>query len=177
MDLTLIEEARNGNQESEEKLFKELLVRFKYIAKRRIGQEECEDLAQEACMTILQKYKTETFTKGFMQWGHGVLKMKIGNYLQAKKRPSGQSEEFQDDYALHSAMSNNPDLKRFLSNCLSDLVKSFGQYARAVNLTFQGYNSKEISGRLGITVNNYYVVLSRGRSLLKVCLEEKGMTL
>ena len=177
MDLTLIEEARNGNQEAEEKLFKELFVRFKYIAKRRIGQEECEDLAQEACMTVLQKYKTENFTIGFIQWAHGVLKMKIGNHLQSLKRPSGQSEEFLDDYALHSARTNNPDLKRFLHDCLSELVKSYAQYAKVVNLTYKGYSSQEISAKLNITVNNYYVVLSRGRSLLKGCLEDKGLSL
>ena len=53
--------AREGDEKAEQELFKYLFVRFKTLAERRIGKGEAEDIAQEACMTVLQKYKTETF--------------------------------------------------------------------------------------------------------------------
>ncbi|NIO21904.1 MAG: hypothetical protein GTN76_14535, partial [Candidatus Aenigmarchaeota archaeon] len=78
----LLSKAREGDEKAERELFQYLFVRFKALAKRRIGEGEAEDIAQEACLTVLEKYKTQTFTKGFETWAYGVLKMKIGNYMQ-----------------------------------------------------------------------------------------------
>ncbi len=169
----LLSKAREGDEKAERELFQYLFVRFKTFAKRRIGEGEAEDIAQEACMTVLQKYKSETFTKGFEAWAYGVLKMKIGNYMQGLlvKQKSLAPEAEADQAEKISSPGPDHDLKRKLIDCLKRLVKFNRLYARALNFIYQGYNTDEISRRLRIKPNNFYVILSRGRRHLRTCLE------
>ena len=165
--------AREGDEKAERELFQYLFVRFSALAKRRIGKGEAEDVAQEACLTVLQKYKTETFTKGFEPWAYGVLKMKIGNYMQGLMvKQKGLAPESEADRATSaSSPAPNYDLKRKLIHCLKQIIKRNRLYARALNLIHQGYQAYEISQRLRVRPNNLYVILNRGRRLLKTCLE------
>ena len=165
--------ARDGAEKAEKELFQRLFARFKAFAKRRVGEGEAEDIAQEACLTVLQKYKTETFTKGFEPWAYGVLKMKIGNYMQGLMiKQKGLAPESEADQAQKSTPTQpDHDLRRRLIGCLKHLVKLNRLYARALNLIHQGYKSLEISRRLRIRRSNFYVILSRGRRLMKRCLE------
>lgn len=172
MDRLLIR-AKQGNEKAEKELFQCLLVRFKALAKRRIGKGEAEDIAQEACLTVLQKYKTETFTKGFEAWAYGVLRMKIGNYMQGlmKKQKEMTSELEADQTQKFTSTEPDYDLKRKLIDCLKKIIKRNRLYARVLNFIHQGYKSDEICQRLRIKANNFYVILNRGRRLLKTCLE------
>lgn len=165
--------ARKGDEKAERELFQYLFVRFKTLAKRRIGKGEAEDVAQEACVTVLQKYKTETFTKSFEAWAHGVLKMKIGNYMQGLmvKQKGVAPESEADQAAGASSPAPNYDLKRKLIDCLKQIIKRNRLYARALNFVHQGYQTDEISRKLRIRPNNFYVILNRGRRLLRTCLE------
>ena len=171
----LLEKAKSGDKNAEKEIFSHLFVRFKYLAKRRIGEENCEDLAQEACVTIAEKYKTEEYTVGFAAWAYGVLKMKIGNYLQAKKRLSGKQKSFDNGYVLNRASDPDPDLKQALVKCIKKIAREYQQYARAINLTYLGYDTKDICGKLKIKPGHYYVVLNRGRAMLKECLRTEGV--
>lgn len=170
----LAQRALAGDKDAESELFETLLVRFKYLAKRRVAEEDHEDLAQEACQTVFEKYHTERFKISFTAWAHGVLKMKVGNYYQARKRHAGRSSEFNEAVNYGDGLDRNPDLKRWLMDCLRQLTKSTRQYARIVNLAYQGFSTEDICSKLDITSNHYYVNLSRGRSLLRTCLQEKG---
>ena len=169
----LMRRARQGDQEAEEQLFQYLSVRFKTLAKRRIGEGEAEDIAEEACLTVLQKYKTETFSKGFLPWAYGVLQMKIGNYMQGRmaKEKSLVPESEVDRMAKTSQPEPDYHLKRKLIDCLKQIIKLNRLYARALNLIYQGYKTGEICQRLGVTSNHFFVSLSRGRRLLRTCLE------
>jgi RNA polymerase sigma factor (sigma-70 family) len=171
----LARKAVSGDPAAERELFEQLLERFRYLAKRRVGEEDCEDLAQEACTTVFEKYRHEEFTVGFLAWAHGVLRMKIGNYLQKKRRTGEREAELDEDV---DAPSHEVDatLKRHLLDCLRELIQAGGYYARILNLAHQGYQTAEICRRVGITANNYYVTLSRGRSMLRDCLQGKGVS-
>lgn len=172
----LAEKARAGDASAERQLFEKLHERFRYLAKRKVGEESCEDLAQEACATVFEKYRNETFTVGFLPWAHGVLRMKIGNYLQRKRRMAGREDELGEETDFRAGAAVDPDLKRFLLECLRELVRSARQYARILNLSYHGYGTEEICGRLGIKANHYYVALSRGRTRLQRCLQGKGVS-
>ena len=169
----LLSRAREGDRKAEKELFQYLFVRFKTFAKRRIGEGEAEDIAQEACLTVLQKYKAETFTKGFEAWAYGVLKMKIGNYMQGlRPRQKGLAPESEADQTQKFASpAPDYDLKRKLIDCLKQLIKRNRLYARVLNFIYQGYKADEICQKLRIKVNNFYVILNRGRRLLRTCLE------
>jgi RNA polymerase sigma factor (sigma-70 family) len=173
----LLAKAKQGDEKAEKELFQYLFVRFKTLAKRRIGEGEAEDIAQDACLTVLQKYKTETFSKGFEAWAYGVLKMKIGNYIQGLmvKQKSWAPESEADQTLKNSPLEPDYDLKRRLVKCLKQIVKRNPLYARVLNFVYQGYTIEEISQSLKRKPNNVYVILNRGRGMLKTCLETGGI--
>ncbi len=170
-----LNKAMTGDKLAEKQLFERLFVRFKYLAKRNIGTEDCEDLAQEACMTVLEKYKDEKFTVSFTAWAYGVLKMKIGNYLQSKQRMSGKQSPLNEEINLSPDSTIEPGLIQLLIECIKKISRAYLRYARTLNLNYQGYSTEEICKRLDITTSNYYVTLNRGRAMLKKCLEEGGI--
>ncbi len=171
----LVKKAKAGDKSAEAEIYNYLFVRFKYLAKRRMGTDDYEDLAQEACMTVLEKYKTQEFEVSFTAWAYGVLKMKIGNWLQTRKRPSGQLSPLDEAHSVADNSEINPDLKRSLIECIKKIAGSFSRYARVMVLNYQGYDTDEICRRLQISSNNYYVIMNRGRALLKDCLNRKGV--
>ena len=170
----LLARAKAGDQKAEKQLFQILRARFMTVAKRRVWEkEEAEDVVQEACVTVLQKYKTEEFREGFRAWAYKVLRMKIGNYLQSKKvRQDEYSHGSSAERLLESETSeSNLDLEITLIDCLRKIVKAHPRYARVLNLSYQGYKAEEICNRLQVTRSNLYSLLSRSRAMLSKCLE------
>jgi RNA polymerase sigma factor (sigma-70 family) len=165
--------ARGGDEKAEKELFQYLFVRFKNLAERRIGKGEAEDIAQEACMTVLQKYKTESFTKGFAPWAYGVLKMKIGNYMQGLM--AKQKDFTSTDNVEHILMTPSPEpeyeLKRKMIGCLKQMIVYNRRYAQVINYFHQGFTTDEICLKFNIKPNNFYVILNRIRRMLKGCLQ------
>lgn len=172
----LVEAALAGDSAAERRLFQNLTVRFRLIAKRYAVETDAEDLAQEACMTIHEKYRTEKFSKSFHAWAHGVLRMKIGNYLQHKKTVVQREIALEGPIGATDS-SANVQTKRHLLECLKNLLREKPRYARVLNLSHQGYTTEQICERIQMTANHYYVSLNRSRSLLRVCLESKGVSL
>jgi RNA polymerase sigma factor (sigma-70 family) len=172
----LLDKALQGDKASENEILSQLRVRFHYLAKRRIGEADAEDIAQEACITVLEKYHTEMPPAGFEAWAYGVLRKKIGNYLQSRevRRRVTVSGRQPDDVLDPARETVDPALKMRLIHCLKNLVGSFPRYARVLNLIHLGYNTTEICARIRVKPNNLYVMLNRGRRMLKDCVE-KGL--
>ena len=173
----LLLKARSGNTEAETEIFQYLFVRFKHIAKRRIGIEECEDISQEACRIVLEKYKNVAFEISFERWAYGVLKNVIGNYIQKilgkKHESTAQLEAYQKLKSENQESFH--DLRRQLLICLKKIMTKGPKYARALNLIYQGYKADVISQKLNVTPNNLYVILNRARKMMKECLEKGGV--
>ena len=172
----LLEKARQGDSRAEQSLFEYLRVRFVYLAKRRIGEGDAEDIAQEACITVLEKYKSGTQPDTFEAWAYGVLRRKIGNYLQSRavrQRTLVNGEDI-ESMAGSSSREADPTLRRQLIDCLRGMVKAHPRYARVLNMVYQGYQTDEICRRLHVTPNHLYVLLNRSRKVLDECLNDKG---
>ena len=153
--------------------FRYLLVRFQVIAKRRVGDAEAaKDIAADACVTVLQKYKNED-VRNPAAWVYKILRHKVGNYWSKKKDLESQVEPVK---VLEETADDPNGVDRImLVRCFRRLIKRNRTYARVLNLVHQGYKTDEICQRFKITANNLYVILSRARSLLKSCVERGVM--
>jgi RNA polymerase sigma factor (sigma-70 family) len=170
----LIAEAKAGSRKAEEQLFQILRARFRTIAKRRVLEKEtAEDVVQDACLTVLEKYKTEEFHSGFEPWAYQVLRMKIGNYLQSKKTQKKKFNHEVDvmDISSTAIPQSNQDLETMLIDCLRKIARASLRYARVLSFSYQGYKADEICKRMRVTKNSLYSILCRSRSLLNQCLD------
>ena len=68
--------------------------------------------------------------------------------------------------------ATDPSFKRRLLDCLKKVNQTNTRHARILNLHYQGYTVTDICGKFKITRNNVYIILSRARLMLKVCLEK-----
>jgi RNA polymerase sigma factor (sigma-70 family) len=170
----LFAKARDGDKGAEKELFQYLFKRFAKIAKRRVGEGEAEDIAQDACITVLQKYKSETFTKGFGPWAYGVLRMKIGNYMQGlmvrEKKLIPIMEDKQEAVAIPSPESAY-ELKRKLIDCSKKIIRNNQRQGQVLNYFALGYKTGEVCRKLRITPNSFYIILHRVRQILRTCME------
>lgn len=170
----LLERLKAGDESAGEQIYQGLFVRFRVVAKRRVRNEcDAEDLAQDACLTVLSKCRTEEFTKNFLAWAYGVLRMKIGNYIQSARNSREvccDGTEGERDLRF-SVPPSEPGLLSSLLDCLRKIVAVHPRYARVLNLAYQGYESDSICRKLNVSRTNMYVILNRGRSLLRRCLQ------
>jgi len=165
----------NGHEwqkKSEKEIYKHFFERFKLIAEKRIGAKDAEDIAQDACVIMIKKYKTESYAKNFEAWAYTILRNKIGNYMQ---KHMNKSKTFIPESEMARALrSPSPEsaigLKKRLIDCIKKMIKKNPMYARTVNFIYQGYNTDEISRKMGVNLKNLYMILNRGRRMLKTCL-------
>lgn len=171
----LVEKARNGDKVAEQELFRELSVRFRCFAAHRLDSENADEIAQQACITVLEKYKTETFTIGFQAWAYGVLKMTVKQFGRDRGRRADKETSLAPEFEWPQAETPHPMLRQYLLECINWLAKSFSRYARIVNLRYQGYSTEEICHKMALKPEQYYVYVGRGRSMLRDCLADKGV--
>ncbi len=165
----LLANAAAGDRDAEEQLFRTLRARLMIIAKRRVWEKEAaEDVVQQTCLTVLQKYRDEEYPAGFEVWVNTVLRMKIGNYLQSKKTIQ---QRFEYRSGAEQVSEPSPDLEARLIDCLKKIVRANPRYGRVLNLSYQGYKTAELCGRLHVTTSNLHSILSRGRAVMTRCLE------
>lgn len=153
-----------------------LLVRFSLLAKRRIEGDDALDIAQDACLTVIEKYRTEAPAEKFEAWAYGILKRKIGNYYQkrsVREKVMAETERI-EEYPEPGVRQEEAYLRRALLHCLKTLTREFPQYARVINMVYQGYDTNEVCQRLGLKPGYVYVILNRGRGLLQACLKKRG---
>lgn len=143
---------------------------FVLIARRRVGHDSAEDIAQEACMTVLQKYDSDQHADRFDSWAYQILRNKIGDYL---RRDRVRREAIGTHEAIIQKSTNSPnfELRRQIELCLRKLARVNHRYVQILRFATEGYNTSEICKRQGITPQNLYVLLNRSRSALRKCLE------
>jgi DNA-directed RNA polymerase specialized sigma24 family protein len=171
----LVERAKRGDKSAEQEIFAQLHDRFSLLARRKISDREAAcDVAQKACLTVLEKYKMETFTVGFEAWAYGVLLMNIRSYYHAvsSDRPATVSLSAEEVAHLSPSPAVDPSVESRLLECLRKLVIHNRRYARVLNLSYQGYLVPEICEKLNVSANALYVLLNRARSALWTCLND-----
>ncbi len=166
--------ACQGDEEAENELFKHLLVRFRFIARRKIKGNEAEDVVQKALKSILGNYKTVAFRISFWAWAYGVLQNKIKDYFKDKNQEEDKFVSLSEveNLLIDPPPEIDPEFERKLVNCLKQIMKYNIDYARALNLTYQGYKAGDIARKLKVNINNLYVILHRARAMIDLCLKK-----
>ena len=180
MDLKrLLQAAIQGNDRSEEELLRHLSVRFVGFAVLRLGnKQDAEEVVQDTLAAIARDYKSVEYEVSFAAWAHKVLEHRVLKKLSSRKLRnsvvsySEDLERLPDQSGSHGAK----ELKRKLSECLKKIGKANIRYARIINLHHLGYSANEIAGKLGITRDNCYMILSRARVQLRRCLDTGEIT-
>ena len=170
---SLYESASDGNKKSEEELFRYMTDRFRFFVRRRVGDiKDAEDIVQNALIAIAEKYRSIDYQTSFASWAYKVLEYKTLDYFRSRGRHEDKmknvSEEIQTGHSLDIDLST----KGQMLDCLGKIGEANRRFARILNLHYQGYTSDEICQKLTISKSNFYVVLSRARSMLELCLEK-----
>lgn len=173
----LVERAKTGDQKAEEELFQRLLVRFERFASRMVNAESAAEIAQQACIAILSKYRTEVIETEFDAWAYGVLRMTVKRHFQGESRRAAREVNLPDTVELPERKSEKPILRRHIRECMRSLTQTHTRYARIFNLHQQGFDISEICNRIKLNREQYYVYLGRSRSMLRECLLKKGVAL
>lgn len=169
----LYNELSEGNRDAKDKLFERLSVRFGFFAGQRIwSKQDAEEVAQTALMIVLKKCEGLRIETSFTAWAHKVLEYEILRYFKKKAMKESRFGQLVDENHPSVDWDVDPALQMRLLECLRKIGAKNRNYARILNLHYQGYSVVEVTDKLGMTANNSYVVLSRARSLLVNCLEE-----
>jgi RNA polymerase sigma factor (sigma-70 family) len=178
MDInSLYNQARSGDEEAAEQLFEKLTARFRFFATQSVGTaSDAEELVQDALLVILRKYRQIEIQTSFVAWAQAVLEREILAYHRKKNTRARRFHEFIQQTDATAAENSDPIFQRVLLKCLDQVAKRSRNYARILNLHYQGYTTGEVSQRVGVTKNHSYVLLSRARSLLEACLEKGGVS-
>ena len=168
------EKAQTGDNYAEEQLFQKLYVRFCYLAKYKIGEPDYEDIAQDACMTVLRKYRQLPLTASFEPWAGRILRNTVGNYIQKSRVVRRFSTDKVRLRESASTISTDPELKLRIIGCLRKLQNHNLRYHQVLRLIHDGFTTDEICSQLNIKESNLYTLLNRSRKVLRDCLYGKG---
>lgn len=170
----LFEKVLQGDRAAEKELFESLSVRFRAIVHQRIwDKNDSEDVAQEALMTIVTKYREVVIEKNFSAWAAKVLDNRILAYIKRKRASQSRISNSPPEEYQMPVPPELSDLKHRLLKCLKEIFRANPRYARILNLHYQGYTTEEVCRLLKITSSYSYVILSRARNMLVKCLDEE----
>jgi RNA polymerase sigma factor (sigma-70 family) len=170
----LYEAARSGGKTAENKLFRILAVRLNVFAYRKIrDQETARELVQSTVMKLVEHFREMEFEVSFSAWAYKVLRNDIMNYWKKRQKHKERLNHLSQQQETPFRVPD-PALELRVIECLKKLIRQNRNFARVLNLKYQGYDSEEIKCRLNITSSNLYVMLHRARLTMKACLEKGG---
>lgn len=176
--IDLYEKAKGGDRNAENDLFRLLFQKFRIFAINRLGSTlEADEVAQQACITVLAKYKAESFSVSFEAWAYGVFKMMLRSDWRKATARSARFDNIDDHQEIGKQYEEDPLLRDHLLDCLKALARKHRRYIRILNLRLQGYDTETICEKVGINMEQHYVYLGRARGLMKQCLIDKGVEL
>ncbi len=151
---------------------------FGYIMTQTGDYDDAEDIFQDVCVTVCEKYHTFTEGTNFKAWVMKITRNKILSYYrsQSKKKNLLQlTEEIAEDLGEHEIWFRDEipfrDEIKALRQCLDKvkgknrtiLIKRYGE----------GLSGQEIAESINWTPNSVYVALSRIKEGLENCVKKR----
>ena len=163
---------QSGNKSAEKQLFDKLRERFGLFLRHKImNMADAEDVLQNTLVVIARKYLDIEIETSFSSWAYKVLEFNILNYYRTKGRQKEKLEKLTVQQNETSIEVPDIDLKRRLLNCLRKINEANIRHARILNFSYQGFDMNQICEKLQLTRNGAYILLSRARTKLKICME------
>lgn len=123
-------------------------------------------------MAVASKLGTLRDDTNLIGWAHRVLQIQILRYYRNHYGETRKMSDLDSHQARSASWSPDPVFRETLIGCIARVARSSKRYARVLNLHYQGYTVDEVCEAIGVTRNNYYVILSRARRMLEQCLNE-----
>lgn len=191
-DLDLLaEQAVEGDEPARETLLAALRVRLLPVAKRRVREEDCEDLVHDGLRIVLEKLGARAVRGPILIWSYAVLRNVIGNYYQ-KRRRRGEEVRLQDERLVAPGTSSltedgdAPGAAPELARALERLSRQHPRCAVLFGLILECLGeiedpaeaTREALRRMRMqdgapTRNALYVLLHRCRTRLRRLLDEE----
>jgi len=167
----LYNNARQGDEASERRLFVLLSERFAEFAHRRVwNEQDARDVVQEALLTITREYRSLKVETSFAAWAYKVLDNRILAYIKSKRVRDGRMAGDAALERMPARPDENPTLRTRLLECLRKIHRRSPRHVRVLNLRYQGYTTEEICERMKISRNALYILMCRVRAMLDMCL-------
>ncbi len=122
-----------GDARAEAALFATLRERFLSVAKRRVSEDDLEDLVQDALQIVHRKHGQRPPGPGILVWGLAVLRNVIGNYYQARERASRQvpfEDRAEDLASIRHGGEAGPDTVLDFSEASAQIQTAITRLAR-----------------------------------------------
>lgn len=169
-------------------------ILFRYAVLRLRDKTVAEDMVQETFLGALRNQDAYNHQSSEQNWLFGILKHKIIDYFRKAKREQpvdnpdadiNYNNTFFNDKGMWvkgpaewkqnpGSLAEQSEFYRIFSQCLKKLPK---RIADAFMLReIDGLKGAEICQVLGISANNYWIMLHRARLQLRACLEENWLT-
>lgn len=184
-DQTLIEQAILGNQQA----FTALMIRHQHTVKRTIqkmvtGQEDVEDLVQEAFGKAFQNLDSYRPHFAFSTWLHRIAVNHCIDHLRRKKRISPfvdihaeslQNEEFASSMAASVLNPEEIIIRQQRHEHMRKLMLRLSpRYREILELHyFDGLSYEEIAQAMGTPMGTIKAQLHRAREAMWVMLQKK----
>ena len=147
-----------------------------FVQQKVSDEQDAEELVQEALLAIAERLDSIEIEVSFCAWCYRILENKLLNYYRSKRYRQERSAPSAEVESAAGTAELDPDIKRRLLECLRKVFEENPRRARVLNLHYQGFGVEDICRRLNLTRNGVYILLSRGRQLLKSCLEKGSRT-
>jgi DNA-directed RNA polymerase specialized sigma24 family protein len=123
-------------------------------------------------ITILEKYKSVIYEKGFLNWTFGVLRNKIGDYFKRKKvKPMLNNDEIIDPNPIEP----NIDLIGLRGIIEKEIINLSKDCKKIIKALLRGYSTGDIISMFpDIPRNTIDSKIHRCRQTLKDILEKGG---
>lgn len=165
-------DAQQGKEESRELVYAFLRSRLLALARYRVP-EAAEDVVQDALIVVHNHFSEFTTLEGLFAFTNQVLRNKIGNVYQGRRRQKYVGlEEAESGYHINSELQG-VELERIVQESIHKLGESRPGCMEILSFLYQGLDPAEISTRLGIAKSRLKVRTFRCRLALRDILKRE----
>jgi RNA polymerase sigma factor (sigma-70 family) len=160
-----------------------LRERMLQLAKRRVGEDDAEDMVQSALRVIAERGlgQDDASVDGLppVAWCFQVLRNTIGNHYKHQRVRAKHLEGTDDLDSLPAAAvdreAESHERLRILERTLEDIERRDEQCGALLRRSMDGMSPQEIADERRLPMNALYQRLYRCRKRLRELLRERGM--